>query len=149
MSEDMIEIAVVGAHLSGMPLNGELTSRGGRLLRAGMTEKSYTLSALPGGPPKRPGLLRVAAGEGHAIALEVWGLPAEGFGTFVAGVPAPLCIGTLRLADGTTPKGFLVEPEGLMGATDISHFGGWRAFIASLSPSTTAATTPVETTSAA
>ena len=133
MSDTLIEIAVVGAHLSGMPLNGELTTRGGTLLRTGTTEKSYTLSALPGGPPKRPGLLRIAEGEGHAIAVEVWALPAAGFGTFVAGIPAPLCIGTLRLADGTTPKGFLVEPEGLSGATDISHFGGWRAYIASLS----------------
>lgn len=133
MSEGGIEIAVVGAHLSGMPLNHELTSRGGELLRKGTTEPSYTLSALPGGPPARPGLLRVAAGAGHAIAVEVWRLPPAGFGTFVAGIPAPLCIGTLRLADGTTPKGFLVEPEGLVGASDISAFGGWRAYIASLS----------------
>ncbi len=133
MNDASIEIAVVGAHLSGMPLNGELTTRGGVLVRKGETEKSYTLSALPGGPPKRPGLLRVAEGQGHAIAVEVWALPPAGFGTFVAGVPAPLCIGTLRLADGTTPKGFLVEPEGLKGASDISHFGGWRAYIASLS----------------
>ena len=133
MNDAPIEIAVVGAHLSGMPLNGELTTRGGVLVRKGETEKSYTLSALPGGPPKRPGLLRVAEGQGHAIEVEVWALPPAGFGTFVAGVPAPLCIGTLRLADGTTPKGFLVEPEGLKGASDISHFGGWRAYIASLS----------------
>jgi len=133
MNDAPIEIAVVGAHLSGMPLNGELTTRGGVLVRKGETEKSYTLSALPGGPPKRPGLLRVAEGQGHAIAVEVWALPPAGFGTFVAGVPAPLCIGTLRLADGTTPKGFLVEPEGLKGASDISHFGGWRTYIASLS----------------
>jgi allophanate hydrolase len=133
MSEPEIEIAVVGAHLSGMPLNGELASRGGRLLRAAKTEPIYTLSALPGGPPKRPGLLRVGEGAGHAIAVEVWSLPATGFGTFVAGIPAPLCIGTLRLADGTMPKGFLVEPAGLIGATDVSSFGGWRAYIASLS----------------
>lgn len=130
----LIEIVVVGAHLSGMPLNGELTSRGGRLLRTAQTENAYRLSALPngpsGGPPARPGLLRIAPGAGHAIAVEVWGLPAAGFGTFVASIPAPLCIGTVRLADGTAPKGFLVEPEGLRGATDISHFGGWRAFVA-------------------
>ena len=81
MSEPEIEIAVVGAHLSGMPLNGELASRGGRLLRATETEAIYTLSALPGGPPKRPGLLRVGEGAGHAIAVEVWSLPAAGFGT--------------------------------------------------------------------
>lgn len=139
MAEGFIEIAVVGAHLSGMPLNHELTSRGGVLLRAATTEASYTLSALPGGPPMRPGLLRVEAGNGHQIALEVWALPPEGFGTFVAGVPAPLSIGTLRLADGTTPKGFLVEPEGLKGATDVSHFGGWRAFVAAGATATSAA----------
>lgn len=135
----MIEIAVVGAHLSGMPLNPELTTRGGVLLRATTTEASYQLNALPGGPPKRPGLLRLAEGKGHPIAVEVWALPPEGFGTFVAGIPAPLCIGTLRLADGTSPKGFLVEPEGLAGATDISNFGGWRAYIASLAATTTSA----------
>lgn len=139
MSEPEIEIVVVGAHLSGMPLNSELTSRGGRLLRKTQTEPSYTLSALQGGPPKRPGLLRVEKGLGHAIAVEVWSLPVAGFGAFVASVPAPLCIGTLHLTDGTTPKGFLVEPAGLVGATDISEFGGWRAYIASLSSSTTSA----------
>ncbi|MCZ8187435.1 MAG: hypothetical protein O9308_13725 [Beijerinckiaceae bacterium] len=138
-TSEMIEIVVVGAHLSGMPLNGELTSRGGQLRRTGETTKSYRLNALPGGPPKRPGLIRIAEGEGHAIAVEVWALPAEGFGTFVAGIPAPLCIGTVRLADGTSPKGFLVEPEGLIGATDISEFGGWRAYMAAVAATTTSA----------
>lgn len=138
-TSEMIEIVVVGAHLSGMPLNGELTSRGGQLRRTGETTKSYRLNALPGGPPKRPGLIRIAEGEGHAIAVEVWALPAEGFGTFVAGIPAPLCIGTVRLADGTSPKGFLVEPEGLIGATDISEFGGWRAYMAAGAATTTSA----------
>ncbi|MDP3417985.1 amidase [Falsiroseomonas sp.] len=126
----MIEICVVGAHLSGMALNRELLREGGELRRAVATEPFYRLFALAGGPPRRPGLLRVAQGE--AIATEVWALPEDGFGRFVAGIPAPLCIGTLRLADGTTPKGFLVEPEGLHGAEDITRFGGWRAFIASL-----------------
>jgi allophanate hydrolase len=128
----MIEIAVVGAHLSGLPLNHELTGRGGVLLRTVRTAPRYRFYALAGGPPKRPGLLRVS--DGHAIESEVWALPPEGFGHFVAGVPAPLCIGTLLLADGTTPKGFLVEPEGLHGAEEISRFGGWRAFLQSLTP---------------
>ncbi len=127
-----IELAVVGAHLSGMPLNVELTSRGARLLRAVETLPEYRLFALAGGPPRRPGLLRVSAGQGHAIATEVWALKTEAFGSFVAGVPAPLGIGTTRLADGTTPKGFIVEPEGIKGAEDISRFGGWRAYIKSL-----------------
>jgi allophanate hydrolase len=130
----MIEIVVVGAHLSGMALNPELLREGATFLRAVPTEPVYRLHALAGGPPRRPGLLRVAPGQGVAIATEVWALPDDGFGRFVASIPAPLCIGTLRLADGTTPKGFLVEPEGLTGATDISAFGGWRAFIASLAP---------------
>jgi allophanate hydrolase len=126
-----IELVVVGAHLSGMPLNHELTSRNGRFLRAVQTAPDYRLFALPGGPPFRPGLMRVAAGEGVAIATEVWALSAEGFGSFVAGIPAPLGIGTTRLADGTSPKGFIVEAEGIKGATDVSSFGGWRAYIAS------------------
>ena len=126
----MIEIAVVGAHLSGMALNHEVKSHGGRFLRAVETEPSYELYALPGGPPKRPGLLRVAAGTGHAIATEVWAMPPEGFGRFVSGIPAPLGIGTLQLADGTRPKGFLCEGEATRGARHISSYGGWRAFIA-------------------
>ncbi|NEV78895.1 allophanate hydrolase [Rhodopseudomonas sp. BR0C11] len=127
-----IELVVVGAHLSGMPLNHELTSRGARFLRAVPTAPDYKLFALQGGPPFRPGLLRVSAGEGVPIATEVWAISAEGFGSFVAGIPAPLGIGTTRLSDGTTPKGFIVEAEGLKGATDISAFGGWRAYIKSL-----------------
>mgnify|MGYP002782307586 CR=1 FL=1 len=133
--DGMIEIAVVGAHLSGLPLNGELTSCGGQLLRAVATEPLYRFYALAGGPPRRPGLLRVAPGMGAAIAAEVWALPVAGFGAFVARVPAPLCIGTVRLADGTAPKGFLVEAEGLHGAKDITRFGGWRAFLAGGLPS--------------
>jgi allophanate hydrolase len=121
-----IELAVVGAHLSGMALNPELLAAGAVLRRAVATEPCYRLYALAGGPPKRPGLLRV--GDGAAIATEVWALPEAGFARFVAGVPTPLCIGTLLLADGTRPKGFLVEPAGLEGAEDITRFGGWRAF---------------------
>ena len=131
LAEGEIEIVVVGAHLSGLPLNHELTSRGGRFLRTVPTAPDYRFFALPGGPPFRPGLLRVAAGEGSSVETEVWALPAAGFGTFVAGIPAPLGIGTIRLADGTVPKGFLAEPEGVRDAQDISHLGGWRAFLAS------------------
>ncbi len=130
--DDLIEIVVVGAHLSGMALNHELTTLGGVLVRPAATTADYRLYALAGGPPKRPGLIRVADGTGAAIACEVWSLPAAGFGRFVAGIPSPLGIGTLRLADGTRPKGFLVEPEGLVGAEEITAHGGWRAFIAHL-----------------
>jgi allophanate hydrolase len=132
-ADELIEIVVVGAHLSGMPLNHELTGHGGVFRRAVTTTPDYRFHALAGGPPKRPGLLRVADGTGLAVATEVWALPPQGFGRFVQGIPSPLGIGTLRLADGTTPKGFLVEPEGLTGAEDISRFGGWRAYMASLS----------------
>jgi allophanate hydrolase len=124
------ELAVVGAHLSGMALNHELRSLGGIFLRAMDTEPSYQLYALPGGPPARPGLVRVASGAGQPIATEVWALPIEGFGRFVAGIPAPLGIGTLLLADGTRPKGFLCEAEAVRDARDISSYGGWRAFVA-------------------
>jgi allophanate hydrolase len=115
-----------------MPLNHELTGRGARFLRAVPTAPDYRLYALPGGPPYRPGLMRVAPGEGAQIATEVWALSAEGFGTFVAGIPAPLGIGTTRLSDGTGPKGFIVEAEGIKGAKDVSSFGGWRAYMASV-----------------
>ncbi len=132
VANDVIEIVVVGAHLSGMPLNRDLLALGGALARAAETRADYRFYALAGGPPRRPGLLRVAPGAGAAIQTEVWALAAEGFGRFVASVPAPLCIGTIILSDGTTPKGFLVEPEGLVGATEITQFGGWRGYMASL-----------------
>jgi allophanate hydrolase len=127
-----IELVVVGAHLSGMPLNHELTARNARFLRAGATTTDYKLYALAGGPPFRPGLMRVACGDGKAIATEVWALSSEALGSFMAGIPGPLGIGTTKLADGTSPKGFIVEAEGIVGAKDVSEFGGWRAYIASL-----------------
>ena len=127
---DFIPIAVVGAHLSGMALNHELTDVGGTFLRAADTETRYRLYALPGGPPHRPGLARVGDG-GAAIAVEVWALPPAAFGQFVANVPAPLSIGTLHLADGSTVKGFLCEQVAASDARDITSFGGWRAYVAS------------------
>ena len=127
-----ITIAVVGAHLSGMPLNGELKSFGARFLETAQTAPDYRLFALNGGPPQRPGLLRVPAGQGASIGVEIWALPADGFGRFVAAIPAPLSIGTLMLSDGRSVKGFLAESDGVNGARDISEFGGWRAFVATL-----------------
>jgi allophanate hydrolase len=126
---DEIAIAVVGAHLSGMALNGELAELGARLLEATTTAPDYRLYALDT-TPARPGMLRVEAGEGTAIALEVWSLSAAAFGKFVAAIPPPLSIGTVRLADGHAVKGFLVESAALNGARDISSFGGWRAYMA-------------------
>jgi allophanate hydrolase len=124
-----ILIAVVGAHLSGMPLNGELRALNARFVEETQTAADYRLYALAGTTPPKPGMLRVAEGKGSSIALEIWALSAEGFGRFVAGVPSPLSIGTLRLADDRTVHGFLVEPLATEGARDISEFGGWRAFV--------------------
>jgi allophanate hydrolase len=125
----MIELVVVGAHLSGLPLHAELLAHGATQPRAVRTLPLYRLFALAGGPPPRPGLLRVGEG-GAAIEAEVWRLPEAGFARFVAAIPPPLCIGTVWLADGSRPKGFLVEPAGLEGASDISRFGGFRAWLA-------------------
>lgn len=127
--EPGLEIVLVGAHMAGLPLNAEITGLGGIFARAVSTAPCYRLYALPGGPPVHPGLLRVPDGEGAVIAVEVWTVPATRIGALLAVIPAPLGLGTLVLADGTTPKGFLAEAEGLRGAQDISRFGGWRAFL--------------------
>jgi allophanate hydrolase len=127
---DEIALAVVGAHLSGMPLNGELKAAGARFLQATATAPDYRLFALAGTSPPKPGLLRVAAGTGAAIEVELWALSAAAFGRFVAAVPPPLSIGTLRLSDRREAKGFLVEAAATDGARDISRSGGWRAYVA-------------------
>jgi allophanate hydrolase len=124
-----VATAVVGAHLSGMALNGELKALDGRLLKATTTAHDYRLYAMRGTTPPKPGLLRVEAGLGAAIEVEVWALTTEAFGAFVANVPPPMSIGTLRLVDGSAVKGFLVEPQATVGARDISQYGGWRAFL--------------------
>ena len=125
-----IQLAVVGAHLSGMPLNGELRAAGARLIERAATAPHYRLYALAGARPPKPGLLRVKNGAGAAVEVEIWALSETAFGRFVAAVPPPLSIGTLELGDGRTVKGFLVEAEAIAGARDISSFGGWRAFMA-------------------
>jgi len=121
-------LVVVGAHLSGMALNHQLTSRGARLLAATTTAPLYRLFALPDTVPPKPGLQRVGEG-GAAIAVEVWAMGEAAFGSFVAEVPAPLAIGTVRLADGSDHNGFVCEPYALAGATDITVHGGWRAYL--------------------
>jgi allophanate hydrolase len=123
-----VRVAVCGAHLSGLPLNGQLTSRGGRLLAAVESAPEYKFYALPGGPPFRPGMVRVAAG-GGAIAMEIWELPASEYGSFVAGIPAPLGIGMVRLADGGQVQGFVCEAAAVVGAEDITRYGGWWAWL--------------------
>jgi allophanate hydrolase len=128
-----VRVAVVGAHLSGMPLNSQLTERDASLVATTATAPDYAFYALPSTVPPKPGLVRVASGEGSRIAVEVWEMPLHHYGSFVAMIPAPLGIGSLRLVDGTSVQGFLCEAQALKGATDISHFGGWRSYVASLS----------------
>src|SRR5277367_4869363 len=129
--DDRVEIAVVGAHLSGLPLNRELVELGASFSREVETTPDYRLFALPGSSPPKPGLLRVGERTGAAIKAEVWTLDPAGFGAFVARIPAPLGIGTIRLKDGGSVKGFLVEAEAVKMAEDVSRFGGWRAYLAS------------------
>ncbi|MES2913429.1 MAG: allophanate hydrolase, partial [Pseudomonadota bacterium] len=126
-----VRVAVVGAHLSGMPLNTQLTERGASLVGETRTSADYRLYALPGTTPPKPGMLRVAPDQGAAIALEIWQMPATHYGSFVALIPSPLGIGTLVLEDGSSVQGFVCEPEALKGAEDITQHGGWRAFMAS------------------
>jgi allophanate hydrolase len=125
-----IAIAVVGAHLSGLPLNGELRALGARLLEVAKTAPDYKLYALNGSVPPKPGLLRIDAGKGASIDVEVWALPSQAFGQFIDGVAAPLSIGTVTFADGRGVKGFLMEAAAVASARDISSFGGWRAYLA-------------------
>ena len=124
-----IALAVVGAHMSGLPLNHELTSRAGRYLQTAATAPVYRLFALAGSTPARPGMLRCETGA--AIELEIWALPAEGLSRIMAATPAPLSFGTVMLADGSNVNGFLVENAGIAGARDITEYGGWRAFLES------------------
>jgi len=126
-----LPVAVVGAHLSGLPLNGQLLERGARLRQRTTTAPHYRLFALPGTQPPKPGLQRCSDG-GAAIEVEVWELPLAEAGSFLALVPSPLCLGSLELADGSVVHGFLCEAHALSKAKDISHFGGWRAYLASL-----------------
>jgi allophanate hydrolase len=114
--------------MSGLPLNPQLTERRARLLRATRTAPEYRFFALPGGPPERPGLVRVDR-DGMAIEVEVWAVPAEHFGSFVAGIPAPLGIGRVRLDDGTDVPGFLCEGWATAGAADITRLGSWRRYL--------------------
>jgi allophanate hydrolase len=123
-----VTLAVVGAHLAGMPLHWQLASRGARLVQATRTAPHYRLYAMAGQSPPKPALVHVGE-DGHGIAVEVYELELAAFGSFVAEVPAPLAIGTVTLTDGTTVAGFVAEPRALEGARDISALGGWRAFI--------------------
>lgn len=129
VSDDMIDVLVVGGHMEGLPLNRELTSIGARLSGVVHTAPLYRFYALPGGPPRRPGLVRVGEGEGFPISGEIWRVPAASLGRFVANIPSPLGVGRVVLDDGRSITGFLCEACAVDGATDISSFGGWRAYL--------------------
>ncbi|AKV98623.1 allophanate hydrolase [Marinobacter sp. CP1] len=131
ISTPTIKVAVVGAHLSGMPLNTQLSERYSVLLEQTTTSANYRLFALPNTTPPKPGLKRAAPGEGREIIVEVWEMPASAFGSFVDLIPAPLGIGNVELADGRWVNGFVCEGYGFEGAEDVTEFGGWRAYIAS------------------
>jgi allophanate hydrolase len=124
-----IAVAVVGAHLNGQPLNHELSNRQGRLIKACRTAPGYRLYALEGATPPKPGLVRDQQFRGPGIEVEVWAMPEHQFGSFVAGVPAPLGIGNAVLDDGSTVKSFICEPYAVAGATEITRFGGWRHYL--------------------
>ncbi|RQS08390.1 allophanate hydrolase [Burkholderia sp. Bp8998] len=129
-SPGVVRVAVVGAHLRGEPLNGQLTQRGARFIAATTTAAAYRLYALSAaacGGVAKPGLVRVPDG-GAPIAVEIWEMPVDAYGSFVAGIAAPLGIGTLTLADGSRVQGFLCEGAALDDAQDITRFGGWRAY---------------------
>jgi allophanate hydrolase len=126
----LVQMAVVGAHLSGMPLNWQLTSRNARLVRTTRTAPVYRLYAMAGQSPPKPALVHTGAG-GGSIELEIYELDVSAFGSFVTEVPAPLAIGTVSLEDGSVVHGFVAEPRALTGALDITLHGGWRAYLAS------------------
>ncbi|MET0281406.1 MAG: allophanate hydrolase [Steroidobacteraceae bacterium] len=128
---DRARVVVCGAHLDGLPLNWQLRQRGGRLVHATHSAPHYRLFALAGGPPFRPGMLRVREG-GAAVAVEVWELPSSELGSFLQGIPAPLGLGKVQLADGSWETGFICESEALAEARDITALGGWRAYLATL-----------------
>jgi len=132
--QNYLEIVVVGAHLSGMPLNHQLTGVGGVFVRSARTAPDYRLYALPGSVPPKPGLIRepgfAGVGATPGVEVEVWSLPAAAFGAFVAAIPAPLGVGKITLDDGAQVSGFLCEAHALADAAEITHLGGWRAYVA-------------------
>jgi len=133
IAEDLLTLVVVGAHLTGLPLNHELTAPGGRLLKACRTAGDYRLFALPNTTPAKPGLIREPGFAGAGLEVEVWALPPDAFGRFVARIPAPLGVGKITLDDGSAVTGFLCEAHALAGAEEVTAHGGWRSYVASKS----------------
>jgi allophanate hydrolase len=131
-SPNWISVGVIGAHLSGQPLNHQLLDRGARLVRATWTAGDYKLFALTNTKPLKPGLVRVPGFDGGGVEIEIWTMHESEFGSFVGGVPPPLCIGSCELADGVVVKGFLCEPYATEGMPEITQLGGWRAYLNTL-----------------
>jgi allophanate hydrolase len=127
--DGFVQVVVVGAHLTGMPLNHELTGLGGRLVKTCRTAGDYRLFVLPNTTPPKPGLVHQPGYRGEGLAVEVWALSPEAFGRFVQNIPAPLGIGKLVLDDGSSLSGFVCEAYAVVGAQEITELGGWRAFI--------------------
>lgn len=127
--EGCVLMAVVGAHLSGQPLNWQLIERKARLVASTRTNGDYRLYALANTTPPKPGLVYTPGFGGEGVEIEVWAMPEDAVGSFLNLVPPPLALGTIRLADGSMVKGFLCEPAGIEGAQEITHFGGWRKFV--------------------
>jgi allophanate hydrolase len=127
-AESEVDVAVVGAHLSGMARNHELVDRGARRVRCARTASSYRLFDLADGTG-RPGLIRDEGGRGGEVEVEIWRLGAAAFGAFVATVSSPLAIGSIELTDGTTVHGFLCEAYALRNAPEATRFGGWREYV--------------------
>jgi allophanate hydrolase len=125
-------LGVVGAHLSGQPLNYQLVERGAKLLRTTKTAVDYKFYALTNTKPAKPGLIRVPGFEGPGIEIEVWTIHESQFGSFVAAVPPPLAIGTCALANGDSIKGFLCEPYAVGSMPEITHLGSWRSYLKTL-----------------
>jgi len=125
-----MELAVVGAHLSGFPLNKDLTTLGASLSKRTSTSPHYKLYALQGTTPAKPGLVRDLL-QGSSIEVELWAIPLSNVGAFLSTIPSPLGLGTIELEDGRWVKGFICEPYGLQGAKDVTAYGGWRKYKAS------------------
>ena len=126
---DKILIAVCGAHMSGLPLNNELTDRGAEFIRKCRSAKKYQFYALENFVPPRPGMVRSVDQKVNNIGLEVWALPKTSFGDFISKIPEPLSIGTIELEDGTSVKGFLCESYVIAHAKDITKIGDWRVYL--------------------
>ncbi|TIX87091.1 allophanate hydrolase [Rhizobium sp. P44RR-XXIV] len=133
-SDDFVPIVVVGAHLSDMPLNHQLTEPGGYRVKICRTDGSYRLFALPDTTPPKPGLVRDPGFAGKGVEVEVWALPPAAFARFVQNIPAPLGVGMITLDDGSGISGFLCEVHAITGAREITEFGGWRNYVHAANP---------------